>query len=252
MSRQVPNRGPQRGVSDTLAFVLTFSIIITSVGLVYGVGFTSLQDIRDDQQAVNAQQSFEAFATNINDIRDAGVQRGSSEMNLRGGTLEVEDGPVITITINGSNQVYNESVKSLQYSTDQTTVGFEGGATFRKDRSSVMFASPRFQCGKDGMPTVISVVAIKPEDPSVASIGSSGTVEITARQSNTVLQFPNATSSPQDVNTVSVTISDSDFQSAWEREFDDRSDWTKSGNTYTCTTDRVYVRVTVISIEFET
>jgi hypothetical protein len=252
LSRIVPNRGTQRGVSDTLAFVLTFSIIITSVGLVYGVGFTSLHDIRNDQQAVNAQQSFEAFSTDIDEIRDAGAHTRSSEMSLREGTLAIEDGPEITITINGSNDVYDESVGSLQYSTDQTTVGLEAGATFRKDRSSVMLASPRFQCGTDGTPTVISIVVIEPEDPSVTSIGSSGTVGITAQQSSTMLQFPNATSSPQDVNTVSVTMSDSDFQSAWEREFDDRSDWTKSGNTYTCTTDRVYVRVTVIDIEYET
>jgi hypothetical protein len=48
-----------------------------------------------------------------------------------------------------------------------------------------------------------------------------------------------------------VKITNSRFQEAWDREFDDRPTWSVSGNTYTCQADRVYVRVTVIGIEFQ-
>jgi hypothetical protein len=242
-----------RAVSDTLAFVLTFSIIVASVGLVYGVGFGSLMDIRDNQQGVNAQQTFEVLGEDISEIRDDGATSSSGRIELREGTLAVNTTSHITVTVNGSETVYDGPLGALTFRVDETTtMGYEGGASFGKyQTNSVMNTAPRFQCGSGSSSetTVISLVVLEPQGPSV---GSSGTVAITASKKNASLVFPERITAEPDVDEVSVTISDSQFQEAWNREFQDRSGWSRSGNTYTCDTERVFVRVTVVEVEFET
>jgi hypothetical protein len=50
------------------------------------------------------------------------------------------------------------------------------------------------------------------------------------------------------VTGVSVTTSDP----RWQQYFDSRPSWTVSGpDTYTCTTDRVFVRRTTVSVTLE-
>jgi hypothetical protein len=242
-----------RAVSDTLAFVLTFAIIITSVGLVYGVGFTSLNDIRDGQQGLNAQQTFEGLGEDINGIRDGGPTSSSGRIELREGTLAANTTSHVTVTINGSETVYDGPMGALTYRVDETTtMGYEGGALFGKyQTNSVMNTPPRFQCGSGSSSntSVISLVVLEPQGPSV---GSSGSVAIRATKRNATLVFPERTTADFDVDEVSVTISDSQFQEAWNQEFEDRSKWSRSGNTYTCNTKRVFVRVNVVEVEFET
>lgn len=249
MFRTTSNPKGERGVSDTLAFVLTFSIIITSVGLVYAVGFSSLMDIRDNQQGINAQNAFATLGEDINEIRDGGATTRSSRLQLRDGSLEVNQDSRITVTINGSETVYDERLGGLIYRTDgSTTIGYESGASFGKyQNSSVMEAPPRFHCGGGSNTSIVSVVLIKPVGPS---IGSSGTVTVTATQINNSIIYPEKIVSEPDVDNVSVTISGSPFQEAWNQAFEDQAGWSRSGNTYTCQTEQVYVRVAIIEVEF--
>jgi len=238
-----------RGVSDALAFVITFSIIIASVGLVYGVGFTSLMDIRDGQQNANAQQTFESLATGMNEIRNPGAYSRSGRVELRGSALSVDTGSQVKVTINGTETVYDGPLGALLYENEQTAIGYEGGALFRRDRSSsVMNADPGIECSGGSNIAVISLVVLQQESPSISS---TGTVAITGRKRNVSRVFPDNLTGSQNVTSVSVRITNSRFQEAWDREFDDRSTWSVSGNTYTCQADRVYVRVTVIGIEFQ-
>ena len=75
-------RGDERAVSDVLAFIIVFSIIITSVALVYGTGFSSLDQVREGEQKANAERAFEAIAYSMDDIETGAATR-------RGGSLEL-------------------------------------------------------------------------------------------------------------------------------------------------------------------
>jgi hypothetical protein len=247
-----PSRGTRskRAVSDTLAFVLTFSIIITSVGLVYGVGFASLNDIRDGQQEINAQQTFEATSADINEIRDGSAVSRSAQIELRGGSLSVTTDSQVRIAINDSKTVYSGDLGSFVYRIEEGTVmGYEGGATFGKyGTSSVMTSGPKFQCNVESNTTVISVVVLESES---GSIGSTGSVVIDADKTNETLVFPTEIAGDQDVDNVTIRISNSPFQTTWTEKFDNWGDWSHvSGNTYKCDTERVYVRKTTVEIVF--
>jgi hypothetical protein len=187
-------------------------------------------------------------------IRDGEATSSSGRIELRGGTLDVNTTSHITITVNessGSKFVFDRPLGALMYRSDETTtLGIEGGASFGKyGSSSVMDVTPRLQCGSGSKPTVISIVVLESSSPSV---GSSGTVGITASRKNASLVYPDRITAAPNVDNVSVTVKHSPFQEAWNREFEERSAWDRSGNKYTCETDRVFVRVTVIEIEFET
>jgi hypothetical protein len=240
-----------RGISDTLAFVLTFSIIITSVGVVYGFGFASLSDIRDDQTEANAQHAFEGIGDDINDIRDTGVPKRSKRIELRGGTIATDTSSQISIEINKTTPAYSGSLGTLTYQLDETTtIGYEGGATFRSESTnSVMHTAPSFQCFENPNKSVISIVVLKDTTPS--SVSSSGTISVVATKVKQTLEYPKNLSSTIDVDNVTVTVTGSPYQEAWNREFTERSAWTVSGNSYTCNTEQVYIRVTEIKITYE-
>lgn len=240
-----------RGISDTLAFVLTFSIIITSVGVVYGFGFASLSDIRDDQTEANAQQAFEGIGDDINDIRNTGVPKRSNRIELRGGTIATNTSSQISIEINKTTTAYTGSLGTLTYQLDErTTIGYEGGATFRSEGpNSVMHTTPSFQCFENPNKSVISIVVLK--DTSPTSVSSSSTISVMATKVNQTLEYPKNLSSTFDVDTVTVTVTGSPYQEAWNREFSQRSAWSVSGNSYTCQTDELHIRVTEVEIAYE-
>jgi hypothetical protein len=68
------NRGGERerGVSDIVAFTLTFAIIITGVGLVSTVALEPITDFSDRQDVVNSERAFQAAATTIEELSRGG------------------------------------------------------------------------------------------------------------------------------------------------------------------------------------
>jgi len=69
-----------RGVSDLVAFVLTFSIIITAVGVVSIGGLGSLEDYRDGARAESAEVAMTGFDSSMEDIRVDGVPQRSHQL----------------------------------------------------------------------------------------------------------------------------------------------------------------------------
>ncbi|WP_435360354.1 DUF7289 family protein [Haloarchaeobius sp. DFWS5] len=255
----------ERAVSDVLAFVLTFGIIITSVGLVYGIGFASLSDFQEGEQKTNAVRAFDALSTTFDDIQAGKGPGRSGSLDLSGGTLQVTNDTDIGVTVEDgggtvlwSSTQFNNSSGSLQYSFEGTDVAYENGAVFRKDGDSpVMVSEPSFSCQRPASGpnrAVVSLVVLRSDENA---IGGDTNVEIISRKtaSTSTLQYiyPDRTGGGRGSVDVSVTVDDSAYETAWGRYFDDSdNDWTRSGNTATCTgADTAIVRVTVVSVEFQ-
>ncbi|RLM84024.1 hypothetical protein D3D01_22575, partial [Haloarcula sp. Atlit-7R] len=58
-----------RAISESLGFVFVFSIIVLSLGLVSTVGFSQIEEVRNDQQLENAERSFRIVAQNIEELQ---------------------------------------------------------------------------------------------------------------------------------------------------------------------------------------
>lgn len=241
-----------RGVSEVLAFVVVFSIIITSVGLVYSIGFGSLNDFQEGEQKTNSVRAFDAFSTVFDDIQQGRAVTRSGELKLSGGTIQVTDDSEFDVRVNDDTDTiwdWNggsaETTGSLRYDVDGTVVAYENGAVFRKDGdSSAMIGDPSFRCGDDR--AVISIVVLDGNSSTAQS--RDGNVEITADVQDERMLF-STTGSDSSAESVTITVDDSEFGDAWERNLESNG-WTDDGGgEYSCSADRIVVRVTVISVE---
>jgi hypothetical protein len=153
------DRGDDRGVSEVLAFSIVFGIVVTSVFLLYSVGFGSLADLRDSQQQVNSERAFELLGGNLDQIESEGAPKRSSALQLGGGSLAVGDGPQVQVEINDTATVFDGRVGSLQYDVGGTTYGYEAGARFlQTDTGGLATHEAPFQCDADADTAIVSVV----------------------------------------------------------------------------------------------
>lgn len=167
-----------RGVSETLSFVLVFVLIIGSIGLVYTVGLGGLQDARDHERITNAERAFEVFAENQDDIVLEGAPSRSTQIRLSSATISVGDSSSIQVSGTHSDENFSyESPKyalgSLQYTSGESRVRYEGGAVIRTDAGDggVMSREPPFVFDQDddGNRTILQVIRLSGDDAAAIS-----------------------------------------------------------------------------------
>lgn len=237
-----------RGVSETIGFVVVFSIIVVSVGVIYVTGFNSVRDMQQGEQLQNAERTFEALERNFDDIEQRGAPSRAGEVNLNGGTLSVRSDSRIDVNVSGAAS-FNRSIPigALAYEFDGRSVEYENGAVFRRaDDRSVILTSPTFSC-EDGS-AVITVVTLRSPNTSVSG---TNVVTVTAERRTARVLFPNATPG-KSVDAVNVTVH-SPNDEAWNEHLADAPGWTdpEGDGSYECTgIERVYVRQVVVAIGF--
>lgn len=242
-----------RAVSDLLAFVLVFGVIITSVGVVYVFGIGALGDAQAAQQDQNAVHAFESMGASFNDLQTNRGQERLSELNPRGARMSIdEDAP--ELRVNGTTETVNLSVGAIHYDNDNTRISYELGAVFRSDdENSVMIREPEFVCRNTGSETraIVSFVDIERDGP--VAIGSDSTMQIGGIQKGQQAYT-------HDGNDIEITIRDSSHTDAWVRYFDqDDNGWSVTTSnddevTAECgvdSDDSVVVRGTDVELSLE-
>lgn len=241
-----------RAVSEVIAFVLVFGIIIGSVGILYMTGFQSMTSFQEGEQMRNAERAMSALGENLNDVqRNSGIQERSGELTLRGGTVSsTGDGTELQIDVTGTSYDESISLGSVTYRQDSSLIAYEGGGVFRgvegEPSQSVVIDRPRFTCNTDSDTAVISLLEIS-DGGDERSIGGEDTVEVTAVENETRVHTFSDSSTD-----VEVTVSNSAYENGWERVLD-RGDWNwdDSSDTGTCEdVSTVTVRIVEAEIEF--
>jgi len=246
--------GDDRAVSDVLAFILVFSIIITSVALVYSTGFSSIKQVSEGEKKANAERAMEALSLSLNDIVDGEASRRGGSLNLGGGQLEATDSTEVTVRVDGSVETQDASgnpgptvTGALEYTQDDTAVAYQTGGVFRRDGSaSVTIVRPTISCTSDR--AIVSVVKmVSPNN----RIGADGNVEVSMAEQETKLLYSDSDST---MESVQVEVAGTDYAPAWERTLDEQGwsiDSTGPNSVETsCTTDRVVVRLVVIEVTY--
>lgn len=130
--------GSDRAVSDVVAFVLTFSIIITSMALVSTAGLDQLTNVRDAEQIKNAEHTMQANAVELDRI-GRGDPFEVLQFGVSGGNLWVNQTELTVKVTNssGGETVRNISVNAIEHrfqrTGDDLTVAYESGAVMRSD-----------------------------------------------------------------------------------------------------------------------
>lgn len=198
-----------RGVSDTVGFVLVFALVTATISVVFVGGFSALDAAQEAERDANVERAFDVLADNVDDIDRRGVPSRGTEIQLAGGTLQHGDGTRIEVNSTEWNESVVVSTRPIVYSGDDTEIVYEAGAVVRSDGdSSVMLSEPNLVNGSTVILPIIDVGA------TGQSVGGERTVLVVADSSKrgTV----DRTSDVSDL-TVSITSPRAD---AWERYFD--------------------------------
>ena len=176
--------GDDRGVSDVVGYILVFSLITITIGTVFAVGITGVEDRREAERVANVERAFDVLDDNLRDVQRYGDPNRATEIRLAGGTLSTstESRFVLANTSNAS-EVDNRTLdawtsKTIVYQEDDTTIAYDAGALVRGDGDgSVMLSEPRFVAANGR--TTIPIVALVRGDGE-ESVAGDGTVQITA------------------------------------------------------------------------
>ncbi|WP_338728232.1 hypothetical protein [Haladaptatus sp. DJG-WS-42] len=178
-----------RAVSDVLGFILIFSLISVTIGIIYVSGVGGLDDTRDAERVNNAERAFDVMAHNIGDITQHGAPSRATEVRLDDAQLSVNEEVYVEynfINASGiSEYAYNVSIKPIVYSSHTgTDLVYEGGAVIRhQSDTSRMVNEPMFILDGD-QPMVLLV---RTWTPTNEDVGGSKTVRVRAIHDATTL-----------------------------------------------------------------
>jgi len=238
--------GHDRGVSDLLAFTLTFSIIITGIGLVSLGGLGAFDAIQQGATTDVAETSMIGFAETTDDHIRGDAPRRATSMKLQGHGLSLQSS-TLNVTVDGTSTAI--AIGALARETDSgTNLVYTSGAVYRVQREGLVVSrTPTLRCGPDS--AYLSVLSLDGQ----ADFSSSGRVTIQTSVQNRSLVSPRA-GQPPSASTVSVNVSETAYPDAWNRTFDRQlSNWSphpSKSHTYQCTgINRAVVHNTTVDVE---
>lgn len=265
-----------RGVSDVVAFVLTFAIIIAGVGIVSTGGFDRLSEFTNDQQIDNSERGMEAAASTVDTLHRNNDTYRDFDLSLSGGNIWFNE-TAITIESSGINlsavspaddpNQAEIDVNALEHrfdSGDETvSIAYEGGGVFRTGTSRV-----RYEPGitVDGETAIISLVNLT-TDETIDRSGAYGS-EIALQPTGVPQEAPvsadnqfislsaeltgqrQAHETSSSGSDIEIDISGSAHPQQWEFYFEEARHWTEqSDGVYEADgIDTVLVRVSTIEL----
>lgn len=248
----MPEASSDRGVSEVLGYIFVFTLILMTIAVISVGGYSTLEDVRDNEQNSNAERALDVLANNMADIYAQGAPSRATEISLQESQLYIGD-PItfeVSVTDGGGTtfDVQREIQPIVFRGAGDVDFVYEAGAVFRDQRQGgVTIRDPPLSLNSDRMVFPL----VRTNSTSNQALGGS-TVLVRARAASKKLAI-RSDSAPHDVT---FTVTDSPRQSIWRQYFEDEHGMScsESGNTLDCTfsgTDRVLVSVYDIRIQLE-
>ncbi|SDY13336.1 DUF7289 family protein [Halopenitus persicus] len=204
-------RGEDRGVSEVLGFVLVFSLIVASVGIVFTAGLSGLQDVRDAERVTNGERAIDVLAENYDDVLTGAPSR-STQIRLADASLRIGD----PVTFELENETDPLNVSRITFAVDDEAVHFVDGAVIRESPGgAVMLREPS---GVLDARTVVHRTRLRTGGVPAVVGGGDRTVQVRLerRGQSSVRVVTAPTSVTHNVTT------DADTIGAWRRHYESR------------------------------
>jgi hypothetical protein len=248
-----------RAANEVIGFVLVFSLITATVGVVSVVGFDGLEQSRDAERVDNAERAFDVLADNVADIYYEDAPTRATEIKLSDAELLLASNPSPTelnVNVNGT-QVPLVSPRPLIYRSEtdsDSRVVYEAGAVFRVDGdSAVMLREPPMVL-REGQ-SIVTLVTTQ-GDPGQA-VGGTTTALVRAEELESETLYPSGGAGASVSDNVTISVQTTDARApAWERYLESEVGWRDDAcglqgtNRVNCefATDGLYVND--VAIEF--
>jgi hypothetical protein len=214
------------GATEVLGFVLVFSLVASTTGIVYVYGFGGLQDARDATALDNAERAMDVFADNVRDIHHRGVPNRATEIKLYDAGLALEESTAwqVNVTADGSTNTYSYDVEPLVYTGGDTELVYSNGALIRADRdSAVMHREPPFVFRRTDGENVTVVPLIETRSSTTQNVAGDTTVLVRTDLaiSETIVERVGDYSPPPSNLSVNLTVETTPERAVvWERYLD--------------------------------
>lgn len=182
--RSHSRRRSRIGATEVLGFVLVFSLVASTTGLVYVYGFGGLQTARDATAMNNAERAMDVFADNVRDIHNRGVPNRATEIKLYDAGLALEEPTTWKVNVTPDSaittyetRVYSVDVQPLVYAAGDTELVYANGALMRVERDgAVMKREPPFVFRQVEGENVTVVPFISTRSPNSQDVAGDSTV----------------------------------------------------------------------------
>jgi hypothetical protein len=213
-----------RGVSETIGFMLIFGIMIAGIALVtlYGYPLLLQQQVGADEKIM--EKNMIVLQNDIKSLAYKTVPFKETSLKIGGGSLAVhnssENTPSSSLTISDSGTIYVDSFKpgELRYESvsAQTDISLQNGAVVMRPRitqGSTMLAEPRWFYDEQTQTMVINLINIT--STNIMAKEGIGTIQMTLGDTNYTYISPVS-------NPVLVKYTpnpDQDYSVAWDNYF---------------------------------
>jgi len=211
----------RRAVSETLGYILVFSIIVTTITTATVFGFGGLEDRQAAEQVTNVERAFDVMADNFRDISRYEDPSRATEMRLADGTLSVGDPVTVTVAAGEQNgeefverEQQNVTFRPLVFQSDGGSVAYESGVVFRSSGSdSIARSSLPFVVGEE---TALVPVTATSLGSSTSAVGGDRTALVVGERRPTARTLENRT---LDANGETLVVRiDSPRADGWDRQ----------------------------------
>jgi hypothetical protein len=208
-----------RAVSETISFVLVFSLVVASVGTVYAVGVTELESTRDAERVENAQRAFDVLADNLRDVVEGAPSRGT-EVKLSEATLRSADDASMNVTVDpsgGDPEFWEFSLSPIVYDVAAGgEIRLSNGAVLRDSArgTAAVVRGPPLVVDEAGANRRVHLTLLKQEHVGSDAVGGSQTVRIRMSADRPRRFYDDASES----HTVRVNVT-TPYPDAWARHY---------------------------------
>lgn len=240
------------GASESIGFLLIFTIVIMGIGLVtlYGYPLLLQQQTGADEQIM--QKNMIVLQNDFKSLAYKTVPYKETALKIGGGSLDVNTfqstGPTFRIyDTSGTDLMPANTTGDLRYrsSASQAEISLENGAVVKRDPSasgSLMLAEPRWFYDETTGTMVINVICIN-TSRYMAREGI-GTVQMQLGPTDYIKQDY---AMPTGIRIDYTPDGSSDYQTAWENYFEKTLKMNCGGSSpMTCSTPAAYVRTIVV------
>jgi len=171
----------ERGISDLVAFVLMFAIIIAGVGVVSLGAFDNLAEFSDREQIESGERGLSAAAAALDNLHRQNDTRRTFSLALGGGSVYLNESR-IRLAVTGSSgfdetYLVNATEHRFDRSPEDVTVAYEGGAVFRSPGFGARYG-PSIECSDDT--AIVSLVRLEADNFAISK-GYDSTVTLNPR-----------------------------------------------------------------------
>jgi hypothetical protein len=181
--RSPARRRSRVGATEILGFVLIFSLVASTTGLVYVYGFGGLQGARDATALDNAERAMDVFADNVHDIHSRGVPNRATEIKLYDASIGLDEPTTWRVNVTGDvsgspvTRSYSSDIEPLVYAAGDAELVYANGALLRTEHGgAVMMREPSFVFRRIGDENVTVVPFVETRSPTEQHVAGDTTV----------------------------------------------------------------------------